>query len=244
MENGSRGDVVTKLLLATDFDGTVADIVDDPSAATLDPHMRELLIRAASCPDIDVALVSGRDVDDLAARAQLEGAWLAGSHGREVRRDDGSWLLRAEPLAARPDPELLEALRRAGFRIEEKKFGLAIHWREHPEIADDDPLIDRFAGWARGEGLELISGRKVAEARMAGGDKKEALERIAAELEPERVVYAGDDLTDFPALEWTAKRGRAIFAASAERQPPPDVEIARDRTELLAAFEEELANCS
>ena len=229
------------LLLATDFDGTVAGIVDDPGAATLDGDAKRVLARATRSPRISVALVSGRDVEDLDSRSELSGVWLAGSHGREIRRPDGSWLARAEPVTERPDDELLHALRSSGFRIEEKKFGLAIHWRERPSIPDDHPAIRSFDSWARSAGLEVITGRRVAEARSAGADKQEALQRIAAELEPARVVYAGDDLTDFGALRWAATRGRGVFVTSDEREGPGrDVEQAGSRAELLAIFESEI----
>lgn len=232
---------MTRLLLATDFDGTVADIVDDPGTATLDPSVRPVLERAVTLDEVSVALVSGRDVEDLASRSAIHDAWLVGSHGREIRRPDGSWLIRADPMTQRPDERLLDELREAGFRIEMKKFGLAIHWRERPEIPDDDPRIEAFAAWAGTSGLELIRGRRVAEARLGGADKQEALERIAAELDPERIIYAGDDLTDFGALQWVARRGRAIFAASPEREAPGDpVETVTTRADLIRIFEEEL----
>lgn len=237
---------MTRLLLASDFDGTLSAIVDEPSDATLHSSARELLAAAASNKSLTIALVSGRDVEDLAARAGLENIWYAGSHGREVRRPDGSWLVSEPPLAARPEPELISRLRERGFRIEEKKFGLAIHWRSLPHVDDDDPLIREFRAWADAAGLELIRGRRVAEARAAGADKREALERIAEEISPARVVFAGDDLTDFAALDWASSRGRALFITSPEREPPHirGLDLVGSLDELLDAFREELTALS
>lgn len=229
---------MSPLLLATDFDGTLAAIVDDPSDARADAQLAALLQNAARREDVVVAVVSGRDVEDLAARVPLENVWYAGSHGREIRRPDGSWLVRSEPMLHRPPASTIDSLRGRGFRIEEKKFGLAIHWRALTNVEENDPLLVEFREWARDAGLEMIEGRKVAEARAPGADKRAALERIAHEVEPERVAYAGDDLTDFEALRWAAENGHAFFLASRERRTPAieGMKTLRSRAALLEEF--------
>src|SRR5690606_5891026 len=60
-----------RLAVFLDFDGTLAPIVERPELATLDDATRQAVARLArACP---VAVVSGRDRADVAARVGLEG---------------------------------------------------------------------------------------------------------------------------------------------------------------------------
>jgi trehalose 6-phosphate phosphatase len=232
---------MTRLLLATDFDGTLAPIQKDPAAVVADPELATFLCEAAENDDIAVAVISGRDLDDLEHRLGAMPAYLAGSHGLEIRDPRGVVVHAAPPLEIELDPELKSNALRAGIRIERKKHGLAFHWRESPGVDRDHPIVERFAEWAKAHGLDLIEGRKVAEARVAGSGKEGALRRIAETTGASRVIYAGDDLTDFEALRYAAERGRALFVASSEREDAPGTERVKSRRELLKIFEEEVA---
>jgi hypothetical protein len=55
-----------------------------------------------------------------------------------------------------------------------------------------------------------------------------------------RVVYAGDDLTDFGALRFAAEHGRAVFVASSEREPPPGVTVVASLRELFRLIRQEV----
>ena len=72
------------LLVACDYDGTLAPIVEDPTRAH--PHRESVAaLRAlAAYPDTHVAVVSGRSLRDLAALSRLPSEiHLVGSHGSE-----------------------------------------------------------------------------------------------------------------------------------------------------------------
>ncbi|HVR42384.1 MAG TPA: trehalose-phosphatase [Thermoanaerobaculia bacterium] len=237
---------MTRLLLASDFDGTLAPIHPDPDAVRIDPRALELLRGAAQMERVQLALVSGRDVDDLRARAGGLPAWYSGSHGLEIVAPDGSRVKTTEPWSGRPDPDWLQRASAAGLRLEPKRYGIGVHWRGAAGIDESHPLIRELEEWAAARGLSLIHGRMVVEASVAGSTKRDVLAFLADRTGAERIVYAGDDLTDFPALELAATRGRGLFVASAERPEgaPPGVETVRDRDELLAAFEQELARAA
>ena len=207
------------LLLATDFDGTIAPIVERPDDAVIHPCARRLLDRCAGTPSLVVAVVSGRDVDDVRRRLGGLRAIVAGSHGLECVDADGRALWSTPVRFPEPDSALIAAIKAAGLRVERKKLATAVHFRGH-ELRDLDPLLSPFIAWARRAGLEVIAGRKVVEARVAGEGKRAALRRLAVLTKARRVVYAGDDTTDFEALEFAAEFGRAIFIASDERRPP------------------------
>ena len=73
-----------KLLLATDFDGTLAPLVDDPHDARALPASLERLHALAGLPDTEIAVISGRSLVDLQALlGDTGGLNLIGSHGAE-----------------------------------------------------------------------------------------------------------------------------------------------------------------
>ncbi len=225
----------TRLLLASDFDGTVAPIREQPEEVAIDPEALRLLRSAAARRGVAVALVSGRDVDDLRRRAEGLPAWYSGSHGHELVAPDGGRVRTATPWRGVPPRAWLESATTAGLRLEPKKYGVALHWRGVAGIDPDHPLVTEFETWARGEGLAIIRGRSVSEASIGGATKEDVLRLLLERTMADRIVYAGDDLTDFAALAFAATRGRAFLVLSDERpEPPPEgVKTVRSREELL-----------
>lgn len=209
------------VLLATDFDGTIAPIVATPGEARIHPVAERLLERCSAIPDIAVAVISGRDVEDLRRRIGGVRAIVAGSHGLECVAPDGAVLWTEERRCPEVPPSLMREARQADLRIERKKYSFALHSRGAASDAHEvKRVIAAVTSWADEHNLDVIAGREVTEVRVRGGGKRAALRTIAARLEPERLLYAGDDITDFPALAFAATRGRAIFVESEERTPP------------------------
>src|SRR5690606_23488960 len=75
---------VGRMLVAVDFDGTLTPIVAHPAGAMLPPRAREVLERLGARPDPDVAVVSGRALEDVRERSALDGIYYAGNHGMEI----------------------------------------------------------------------------------------------------------------------------------------------------------------
>jgi len=226
-------------LLAFDFDGTLAPICDDPNEVHLPRAASALLAEAAAQAGVVVAVISGRDADDLAARTNATGVYIVGSHGLEIR-DPGGVVVRDVPrLDAEISSQLCHDLEAEGLRLERKKHALTLHWRGlDPDAVA--PLAERFREWARAAGLELIEGRCVVEARRPGGGKEDALRWLSSAIGASRVVYAGDDVTDFGALRFAAENGRGVFIASSEREPPPNVTVVASFRELFHLIREEV----
>lgn len=233
------GTTTGSTLLAFDFDGTLAPIREDPAAVQLDRGAAALLAETSRMEGVVVAVVSGRDVDDLTARVNAPGAYLIGSHGLEIRGPGGTLVRDTPPLATRLAPELRAEIGASGLRLEEKKHALALHWRGVPFEAIA-PVVELFRSWAKEARLDVIDGRCVLEARAAGGGKEEALRWLAHAIGAARVVYAGDDITDFGPLRFAAERGRALFLASSEREPPPGVTVVGSFRELFRLIREEV----
>jgi trehalose-phosphatase len=234
--------MTTRLLLASDFDGTLAPIQRDPTMVEIEPQARAFFEWASKREGVTVAFVSGRDLDDLRERTAELNAWRSGSHGQEIESADGRLVRSASPRSSEPPGGWEHRAIAAGLRLERKKFGIALHWRGLENVDDDHPLVGEFEQWARSQKLETTRGRCVVEAAVPGASKRAVLETLIEETGAERVVYAGDDVTDLTAIELAAERGRGFFIRSSERDVPlnPNVESVGSTEELLVRMKDEI----
>ncbi len=182
------------LLVASDYDGVLAPLTDDPSAAVPSPGVAEGLARVAAAGGVTVALVSGRGVADLRAVSGLTGPYRwVGSHGAEY---DGPL---ADELAGRRDAlaERLAPLVVAvpGARLEVKPASVAVHVRQVADPAAAAALL-AHARAAVDPSLTVKPGKAVLEVAVTDADKGSAVGRLRGELGAAAVVYLGDDVTD------------------------------------------------
>lgn len=218
-----------ELLIATDFDGTIAEITRSPEDAFAGAEAMTALSELLLCPGVHVAVISGRSDADLHARTSALGPiWRVAEHGSFIQKPDvvGSMAIAGSAtLAERLDLVELDAakiaLHHSAVRIERKATGVAIHFREVP-ATDRRPVIAALEPWvalARTHRLALYEGREVIEARCAERNKASALAAILETL-PRRteVIYAGDDYTDDCAIAYARERGGlGVYVASSER---------------------------
>jgi trehalose 6-phosphate phosphatase len=215
------------LLVASDYDGVLAPLVGDPSAAVPEPGAAEALARVAAVDGVTVALVSGRGVADLQATSGLSGPfrWV-GSHGEEY---DGPL---AGELADRRDAlaELLAPVVAAipGARLEVKPASVAVHVRQVEDRAAAASLLERARSLVDSS-LTMKPGKEVLEIAVTDADKGRALQRLVADLAVAGAMYLGDDVTDedaFRALHpdgLTVKIGSGDTAAGYRLDGPADV---------------------
>ncbi|HEX6159911.1 MAG TPA: trehalose-phosphatase, partial [Thermoanaerobaculia bacterium] len=142
-------------LLAFDFDGTLAPIHADPGQVRIDRAAAALLAQTTRLEGVVVAIVSGRDADDLARRVDTPGAYLVASHGLEIHAPGGVMVRDTPPLSFAFPPDLHAEIGASGLRLESKKHAIALHWRDIPYEAVA-PVVDLFRTWARGEALDVI----------------------------------------------------------------------------------------
>lgn len=189
---------VPRLLVALDFDGVLAPIVDVPSAARPLPASAAALGALATLPDTTIALISGRGLADLAA---VSGFGLpirmVGSHGGEF--DDGAAVLDDEQharLAALATE--LETLvdGEPGVALERKPTGVAVHVRNaSPEVGSR--VLDAVrAGPAARPGIEATPGKAVLDLAVLQVNKGLALDVLRERTKADAVLFAGDDVTD------------------------------------------------
>ncbi|WP_437735677.1 trehalose-phosphatase [Sorangium sp. So ce1335] len=246
-----RAAAAPSLLLATDFDGTIAEIAAVSGGAAATPVALQALRALSRAPATAVAIVTGRTLHDVAARtATLDAVWRVGEHGAEIAAPGGELVYEAKAPAEALD--VLErdadeiARRVPAFWVQRKRCSIALHWRL---VAPEDrpaafAAIEVWAAAARRRGFVVMEGRSIHEARDAAHDKGGALAFVLARLPPGTLmVYAGDDTTDEPAIAHArANGGVGVYIASPER-PAPRVEadLTLDGPEAWSALLRELA---
>jgi len=230
------------LLVATDYDGTLAPIVEDPAQAR---PIRESLValRAlASLPHTHVAVISGRSLSDLAALGGLDGpVLLVGSHGSEFDQD---FVRTLSPGQTALRQRVLEELRRisrraAGFRVEAKPASVAFHFRSVSDAEAAAAVAELLDGAARWEGVHVKHGKKVVELAVVHTSKGDAIDTLRHRVGAAAVLYLGDDVTDEDAFarlqgpDVAVKAGPGETAAAYRVDDP--VEVARRLARLAAA---------
>ncbi|MBO9577660.1 MAG: trehalose-phosphatase [Microbacteriaceae bacterium] len=240
-----------RVLVALDFDGTLAPEVDDPAKARALPEARAAVLRLAAMPRTRVALVSGRSVADLEAVAAdfPDSVLLVGSHGAEIRLDEETTF---EPLDEGEQYELATlgqilgdvADRHEAIWLERKPVGFALHTRL--ATAENGRLARLVALQEVGEAIDpddvlVRDGRTTLEFAIRGTTKGEALEHLRQATGADAVMYAGDDVTDedgFAALgpdDVGLKSGEGRTLANFRVKGPAEVSLAIAR---LADFRE------
>ena len=189
---------VPRLLVASDFDGTIAPIVSNPADARPIPTAAEALAALATLPSTSAALISGRALRDLRV---LSGAPadvnLVGSHGSEF--DAGFLDAIDEPakaLLAKLEQTMAALTERyPGATVEIKPVSVAFHVRNtDPEHAQQ--ALDEALNAVRDWDIHVTEGKAVREFAVIDTDKGEALERLRALSDASAVVFFGDDVTD------------------------------------------------
>lgn len=194
-------------LIASDFDGTLSEIVADPADARAYPGAAEALRSLASRVGT-VAIITGRPAADAVALGGFGGIGeliILGHYGAE------RWA--AGRVASAPAPGGVAVARvalpailaaegaPAGTRVEDKGTALAVHTRQ---TADPQGTLERLrrpvAELAAETGLVMEPGRLVLEIRPQGSDKGQALRSLARERRARAVLFCGDDLGDLAAF--------------------------------------------
>lgn len=217
------------LLVATDYDGTLAPIVPDPVAAQ---PLRESVValrQLASLANTHVAVISGRALRDLASMiGEPEDVHLVGSHGSEFDPDFvGSLPEAARELRERVHGDLAEiAARLPGARLEEKPASVAFHYREAPEALARDALRAVQEGPGALEGVFTRHGKKVVELAVLSTNKGTALAQLRQRVGATAVCFVGDDSTDEDAFATLSGPDLAVkvgegSSLAIERVPDP-----------------------
>ena len=206
---------LSNVLLAFDYDGTLAPIAARPEDAHMRPSTRRLLASVANVyPTI---VISGRALADVTTMLQSVPLWYVyGNHGleapgpqRQTASDTRGWIAELEPQ-----------LTKLGVRIEDKGHTLTLHFRGVPDREQAVAAIERAV-----EKLPDVSVLRGNEALNLlprnGGNKGEALVTARNIFACQQAIYVGDEDTDEVAF---AAGGAQTLAIRVE---PSDRSVAR-----------------
>ncbi len=214
-----------RVLVASDFDGTLSELVRRPEDAVPLAEARVALESlVALAPRVRVALLSGRGVEDLMARVGLdpEGFLYVGNHGLEFRGCGMDWN-HPDAAAVRPAlDELRQRLHQAGaamegVQLEDKGASLSLHYRRLAENRHAE-LSSILNDLQLPEGLRRQEGKLVVDFRPAAPwNKGSALREILKKtgVPAEAAFFAGDDVTDEDAFEAIRDTGMTLHVGSA-----------------------------
>lgn len=195
-----------RILIASDFDGTLSEIVPIPGDARPVPGAVEVLTELSSLPNVQLMLVSGRSLDDLLAR--FEGSLPSsivtiGEHGaarpdREIERPQGMDRLVEgfRALASTAD----------GADVEVKQSAVTFHFRNVDPLSVDR-LTEEVVMFARefvdqlSDEARIEKGRGVVEVAFDAADKGDAVVELKERLGAGAALYFGDDVSDEAVFE-------------------------------------------
>ncbi|MGC9260701.1 MAG: trehalose-phosphatase [Phycisphaerae bacterium] len=240
----SRIDVIFRaavLLIATDYDGTLAPLVSDPDAAQ--PHRESIvaLTELAQMPQTHVAVISGRALADLGKHLKdLHRVHLVGSHGSEFEAGFTT------PIA----PESLELLKRVeeeshriasqtpGSAVERKPAGVAFHYRNAQEEQAKLAVENLLKSMGGNPNIFVRHGKKVVELSVVKTDKGQALQSLRQRVGATATVFIGDDVTDEDAFAILTGPDIGIKAGPGSTSAKYRVPATTDVAHLLAQIAE------
>lgn len=188
------------LLVALDFDGTLADLGDDPMAVRPREGNVDLVSRLSALPNTEVVILSGRQLRDLRFLSGMEHvARLVGSHGAEPQ--DGLALSDAESsLLEAVDLRLREVLAEADddrVWVERKPAARVLHVRLLEDEVRKRRVLDHAMAFFRPVGgVHVTEGKDILELAVLDVTKGSYLEAARNEYGADAVLFIGDDVTD------------------------------------------------
>ena len=226
--------IASRPLIAFDFDGTLAPIVERPEDARVAHAIEDRLERLAH--RLPVAIVSGRRVDDIRQRLAFAPHYVIGNHGAEDPTAIGFAPSALDGMRTRLAAHA-DALAALGVGVEDKVYSIALHYR----LASDHAAAYRLVSALVDDlpvGLHAYGGKMVMNVVLAAApNKADAVSSLVARSGARSAVFAGDDLNDEPvfaaaAPEWlTIRIGRAETPSQARfyLESPDEVAVLLDR---------------
>jgi trehalose 6-phosphate phosphatase len=214
-----------RILLMSDYDGTLTPIVERPELARMPEETHRLLQRLALQSNFTVGIISGRSLGDLKEKVNLSRIIYAGNHGFEIEGPGFSFV---NPIADEIKP-ILRIIRQIlnmtvgtirGVLVEDKGLTLSVHYRQvrDEEITEVRNKVEGAVKGLLSRGIIRVTpGKKVYEVRPAvPWDKGKAIRLLMKRygkggrhsgLLP---IYLGDDFTDEDGFRVIEKYGNGI----------------------------------
>lgn len=182
-------------LLAFDFDGTLAPIVERPDDAHVPETVSSSLARLSEL--LPVAVITGRSVADVKPRLGFHPRYIVGNHGAEDPAlgppSSASQALEAirQRIAQRAD-----SLAHCGVEAEDKQYSIALHYRRAPDAGAALVCIEDLLQGAE-PAIKRFGGKCVVNVMAVGlPDKGDALATLVHREGAGGAVFVGDDVND------------------------------------------------
>jgi len=203
-----------------DYDGTLTPIKRTPSAAILAPELENILNQLVQLSGVQVAIVTGRSMEDIRRLVRVENIRFAANHGFNIYYNGTEWI---HPQAL----SLIKVLSRLhlilrntliGFPkayIENKQFTLSIHYRNvtQKNIGSLKSLVTKTVRFFDPT-LRITRGKKVLEVRpqISWGKGKAVLKMLHSDkTRRQRIpLFIGDDTTDEDVFRALQSKGITI----------------------------------
>ncbi len=208
-----------------DYDGTLTPIVSKPEDAIISDQMKETLKNLAEI--FTVAIVTGRDKEDVENLVGINELIYAGSHGYIITGPGG--LSMEHPDSKKIIPKLDEIEKEAkqlleektvGTQMDRKRYAIGLHYRnarpEDEKTVNDilNMLLEKYPGHKKGEGKKIVEIKPDID-----WHKGKAVEWIMDALELSEKddtipMFIGDDITDEDAFKVLKDKGLGIMVGS------------------------------
>ncbi|MEM1331381.1 MAG: trehalose-phosphatase [Planctomycetota bacterium] len=225
------------LLVASDYDGTVAPIVSNPADAKPNRESLVALQVLSTMHQTDVALISGRSLRDLAElTGSPPGLHLVGSHGSEFDQDFTRSLTQSQTALRDRLLEQMERIAEAdpGFTVESKPASIAFHYRNAEESASKVAIGEIMSGPAVEDGVHVRLGKKVIELAVIATDKGRAMQTLRHRAGASAALFIGDDKTDEDAFAIMSGPDVGVKVGTGESQARYRVSDTDEVAEVLA----------
>lgn len=234
-----------------DYDGTLTPIVKRPEDAILSEDMRKALTALAGA--FTVAIVTGRDKEDVESLVGMEELIYAGSHGYIISGPDELFMEHPDSKKIIPkldeiEKEVEEVLKGTtqGAQVDRKRYAIGIHYRNAREEDKDvvykivDDILKKFPGHRKGEGKMIVEIKPDTD-----WNKGKAMEWILDALllsgnKDVIPVFIGDDITDEDAFEALKGKGIGILVGG-HGQPTAAPFVLKNVFQVKHFFEKLLA---
>jgi trehalose 6-phosphate phosphatase len=187
-----------RLLVACDYDGTLAPIADDPWSVRPLPETTAALRSLAGLPETTAAVISGRALRELAVMSRLPAeVHLVGSHGWEF---DVGFVHTLDHDVLALHARLVRTLRRmasglAGVILEFKPASVAVHVRQAAPAVAEQMLAKVRSGPCTWDGVQVTEGSAVVELSVVKTDKGDALDVLRHRFGATAALFMGDDVS-------------------------------------------------
>ncbi|WP_018117989.1 trehalose-phosphatase [Corynebacterium mastitidis] len=226
-----------RLLVVSDFDGTLAGISEDPMNVPVESASIAALSALAGMPDTRVVILSGRNLAQLDVVCPTQPPIArVGSHGAEP-----------EGHAAQLDPEQRAALNALAEELEalcEGVEGAFVEYKPYQRVfhyirVRDEAVMRRLLAEVEAldpRGTHVTWGKRVVEFSVSTATKGTWMSEEQERWRPDVTVFAGDDTTDEHAFKVMAPTDLSVKVGRGETAATTRVESIHEVGELLDAL--------